>query len=465
MANLGDIKTSYDYQVLKQGPLDSRLKKKRKEDLISKDSWASNNGVVYVYPSMMVTIEDTNDVYLLKDVNKIYEEDYSGWKLIGKSSEIYVGTQQPTDEDVKIWINPEENPEKEDNDIIVDSKLSFTSTNPLQNKAIASALETGLAKKQDVLISGVNIKTINKQSLVGAGNINIDLSPYITKEKVEKNYITETVIQDTYLNKTDAEETYQPVGDYALNSELSTVAKTGDYNDLLNKPDISDTITIEVDTDMSTTSTNPVANKTIKNYIDNKLFCQFPMQRLEPYTEDGTNYFYLTDESHYNIVKFNKDHYKVAKEVRVRKGNYSDIDAYTKAYAWLQYIEIDFAEMPTDLTFTNVTWKDDVVPTFENGATYLIEVINGLATYNKFGTKTIIDFEIAGNPCTAVEGMTWKQWVDSKYNIYGFYWDGSSLRNKQWDSTAYVADAASPNKALVAGTNYVVNYGAVFPLN
>lgn len=96
--------------------------------------------------------------------------------------------------------------------ITVDSELSNTSTNPLQNKAITNALnnkanlsdipsldgyatenwvlnkkyltqhqdlsdyatKADLNKKQDVLVSGQNIKTINGQDIFGSGDITIE---------------------------------------------------------------------------------------------------------------------------------------------------------------------------------------------------------------------------------------------------------------------------------------------------
>ena len=51
----------------------------------------------------------------------------------------------------------------------IDTSLSSTSTNPVQNKAINSAL----AGKQAKLVSGTNIKTINGNSLLGSGNVSI----------------------------------------------------------------------------------------------------------------------------------------------------------------------------------------------------------------------------------------------------------------------------------------------------
>lgn len=57
---------------------------------------------------------------------------------------------------------------------------------------IISGLTNELSEKQDTLISGSNIKTINGQSILGSGNIviessssNVDLSEYSTTEEVQ----------------------------------------------------------------------------------------------------------------------------------------------------------------------------------------------------------------------------------------------------------------------------------------
>lgn len=52
---------------------------------------------------------------------------------------------------------------------VVDDALSATSENPVQNKAVKAALDA----KQGTLVSGTSIKTINNQSLLGSGNIDI----------------------------------------------------------------------------------------------------------------------------------------------------------------------------------------------------------------------------------------------------------------------------------------------------
>lgn len=61
-----------------------------------------------------------------------------------------------------------------DTHVTVDSSLSSTSTNPVQNKVINSAL----SNKQDKLVSGTNIKSINNQSILSSGNLHL-LEPFI----------------------------------------------------------------------------------------------------------------------------------------------------------------------------------------------------------------------------------------------------------------------------------------------
>ena len=77
----------------------------------------------------------------------------------------------------------------------VDSELSETSENPVQNKVITAALNG----KQDSLVSGTTIKTINGNSILGEGNIEItggtvdttmsDTSENAVQNKVIKSYV------------------------------------------------------------------------------------------------------------------------------------------------------------------------------------------------------------------------------------------------------------------------------------
>lgn len=118
--------------------------------------------------------------------------------------------------------------------------------------------------KQNVLISGENIKTINNESLLGEGNIIIQgggSSDYEDLENLPKinnielkgnkslnvlgiqpagNYALKSEIPDVsnFITKDVNNLTY-----YTLSSELSNVATSGSYNDLSNKPTIPSEVT------------------------------------------------------------------------------------------------------------------------------------------------------------------------------------------------------------------------------
>ena len=68
---------------------------------------------------------------------------------------------------------------------VVTDIYSETGTDAVSGKAVSNAIAT----KQDVLVSGENIKTINNQSLLGSGNINIESSstPDVDNETISYN--------------------------------------------------------------------------------------------------------------------------------------------------------------------------------------------------------------------------------------------------------------------------------------
>lgn len=85
----------------------------------------------------------------------------------------------------------------------------YVTEEELKNKNYATI--TALSDKQDKLVSGDNIKTINGKSILGEGNItiqgeggNIDLSEYITKTELDKKgYLTS--IPSEYITDSELE--------------------------------------------------------------------------------------------------------------------------------------------------------------------------------------------------------------------------------------------------------------------
>lgn len=81
---MADFKLSANIEVRKQAPLDDRLAKMTKADLIKPESWASDNGTYYVYDYMLVGTSE--GLFMLVDKTKLLSSDYSGWKRIGNDA-------------------------------------------------------------------------------------------------------------------------------------------------------------------------------------------------------------------------------------------------------------------------------------------------------------------------------------------------------------------------------------------
>ena len=126
-----------------------------------------------------------------------------------------------------------------DNEILtqgnVDSELNKESNNPISNKAVTKVisdnelitsaalndLNSRVNEKQDTLVSGENIKTVNGESILGEGNIDIEGGDV----NVQSDWDVTDEESDAYIKN-------KPV--------LATVAISGSYNDLTDKPESFD---------------------------------------------------------------------------------------------------------------------------------------------------------------------------------------------------------------------------------
>ena len=168
----------------------------------------------------------TGDVVITADSLNVYNKTEIDTALNGKQGKLSAGYPLTLDEQNNLSLAPEGYATKEElatkqdslvsghniktingQDVLgqgdieisgggtVDSELSETSENPIQNKVITAALNG----KQDSLVSGTNIKTINGNSILGEGNIEItggtvdttmsDTSENAVQNKVIKSYV------------------------------------------------------------------------------------------------------------------------------------------------------------------------------------------------------------------------------------------------------------------------------------
>lgn len=84
--NKGTFELSANFQVKMQEALDPRTMVKKKSDLIKKETWPYDGNTLYIYRGMPVRIEETLEVYVLADVSKALDSDYSGWVPYGGGS-------------------------------------------------------------------------------------------------------------------------------------------------------------------------------------------------------------------------------------------------------------------------------------------------------------------------------------------------------------------------------------------
>lgn len=134
--------------------------------------------------------------------------------------------------------------------------LTLDTQNNLSLAPEGYATKEELATKQDSLISGHNIKTINGQDVLGQGNIEISGGGTV----------------DSELSETSENPVQNKVITAALNGKQNslvsgTTIKTINGNSILGEGNIEITGGT-VDTTMSDTSENAVQNKVIKAYVD-----------------------------------------------------------------------------------------------------------------------------------------------------------------------------------------------------
>ena len=146
--------------------------------------------------------------------------------------------------------------EEEDGSITISATGELAATvnwEDVQNKpnvATQEELASSLLAKQDTLVSGTNIKTINGNSILGEGDLVIQGGT----SDVDKNYVDEQLALKAdkseltdYLTIESATSTYQPIGDYSTNEQLSTKLDITTYN--------ADKATFALKTEIPDTST------------------------------------------------------------------------------------------------------------------------------------------------------------------------------------------------------------------
>lgn len=205
-----------------------------------------------------IKIEENADYCLINstDLNKmqdgvlffnisysVLDESYSDGlfnNVIVGNTNYYISLNNSSEIDLSDYYTKEEIDEKLDA-IVAGGEIDLSNyykksevDSLLTNKADKSELST----KQDTLISGTNIKTINNQSILGGGNIEIqtstgetDLSNYYTKEECNSTFATISQME----NKVDKVEGKSLISD----EEIARLSTLTNYDDTAIKGEIA----------------------------------------------------------------------------------------------------------------------------------------------------------------------------------------------------------------------------------
>lgn len=198
-----------------------------------------------------------------------------------------------------------------DGGVTVDEELSSTSLNPVQNKTIYNALlnKAGTDIFSGFALMGAAASIVWRQGSQPIGSINA--SSYTGNAASATQDSAGNVITETYTKKADFDKTIGQLGvafqEKVDRSDLADVATSGKYTDLSNRPayvvqsvnnvrpdengnvsiSVSGGSNVTVDTTLSATSTNPIANKTVYSALGGKLGKTETAYAATKATQDG----------------------------------------------------------------------------------------------------------------------------------------------------------------------------------
>lgn len=162
-----------------------------------------------------------------------------------------------------------------DGGVTVDEELSSTSTNPVQNKAIYNALlnKVGTDIFSGFALMGATSTIAWRQGSQAVGSINA--SSYTGTAARATQDGAGNVITDTYAKKTDVSGMVKSVNNIKPDSNGNvTITVSGGSN-------------VTVDTTLSATSTNPIANKAVYSALGGKLGKTETAYAATKATQDG----------------------------------------------------------------------------------------------------------------------------------------------------------------------------------
>ena len=109
----------------------------------------------------------------------------------------------------------------------------------------------------------------------------------------------------------------------------------------------------------------------------------------------------------------------------------------------------------TSLTLpTDIKWVNDSTPTIAENMIYQVSILKGLASVLVFSNISLIFFYTKDShygPYQAEQGMTWEDWVNSKYNT-----DKATIRNNKIFIGSFVFIGVIPSDIIISDNTYTL---------
>ena len=285
------------------------------------------------------------------------------------------------------------------------------------------ANKSELTDKQDTLISGTNIKTINNQSILGGGNIEIqtstDLSDYYTKEEINETFATVSQVE----NKVDKVEGKSLISDEEI-ARLSTVTN---YDDTAINEQIATLNSSKLDVETYNSDKETFATKTELNDKQNTLVSGTNIKTINGNSLLGSGDITITGSGDVDLSNYyNKT------EVDTKLDAKLDVTAYTQ----------DKSGFATKTELSDYLTTTNAAETYQIKGNYLTEIPD----------EYITESELNG-------GLT------NKVDVTAYTADKSTFALKSEIPTDYVTDSELANYALKSEIPDTSNFATTATVN
>lgn len=304
-------------------------------------------------------------------------------------------------------------------------KINGTTKNPSSGVVDLGTVVTShqdISGKQDKLVSGTNIKTINGQSILGGGNITIEGGSggnYVEKERLGETEVA-------YIQGFDTGNMVYGLPDAVANGDADDYLVSVSNLKTINGESILGSGDIEVSGGGSSGGSGAYAE--VNHGTSDTTFTLTP------------NTFHVWDEVSALTLTLGSETAGVANE----------------------YL-FQFTSGATATTLTlpdDIKWTEELV--IEANRIYQISILKGLASVLSWENTpgvTLITFYYNSTPYQAEEGMTWSEFIDSRYNTGGFYTEYGSVFTDYYNMVYHNYNAIAPTTQIVANAFYDNNSG------